>query len=267
MTELKHKLTDDVLFKLFFVKYETTFLKRLIAALLGIRVEDIGKDFGVTNSAMPPNMLGEKFCHLDINMTVNGQRVDLEVQVKNRGDYPERSLYYWARDYSSALPAGSENYSALPRTIVVSILAFPLFRCAEYHSEFELLEVRRHERLTDRLALHYFELPKLPEVVDSGDELKLWLALFKADTEEKLDELLSVGGDVMAQAVEALRNVSASEELRELERMRDRARRNEASALRAQKIEIAQSLKDGGMDVDAISKHTGLTVDEILNLK
>jgi predicted transposase/invertase (TIGR01784 family) len=266
MTELKHKLTDDVLFKLFFIKYETTFLKRLVAALLGIRMEVIGEDFRVTNSAMPPDMLGEKFCHLDINMTLNGQRVDLEVQVRNRGDYPERSLYYWAREYSSALPTGSENYLALPRTIVVSILGFSLFDCAEYHSEFELLEVKRHERLTDRLALHYFELPKLPEVADPGDELKLWLALFKANTEEELQNLVSVGGKIMVQAVEAFRHVSASDELKELERMRDRARRNEASELYVQKTEIAKNLIANGVGVDTVAKSTGLTVDEVLRL-
>jgi len=32
-------------------------------------------------------------------------------------------------------------------------------------------------------------LPKLPEVVDADDELKLWLALFKAETEEELQKI------------------------------------------------------------------------------
>ena len=266
MTELKYKLTNDVLFKLLFVKYRDTLLKRLVAALLGIRVQDIGEDFHVINSDMPPNQLGEKFCRLDINMTVNGQRVDLEIQVNDEGDYPERSLYYWAREYSSALMA-SEDYTKLSRTIVISIIAFPLFRCAEYHSEFELLEVRRHERLTDRLALHYFELPKIPEEVDSGDELNLWLALFKADTEEKLDELLTVGGEVMVQAVEAFRHVSASDEFKELERIRDRARHNEASALRSRSMDIAKDMIAEGMDVDTVARLTRLTIDDVLRLK
>jgi len=268
MTELKYKLTNDVLFKSLFVKHKGL-LKRLVAALLGIRVEDIGADFRVANSEMPPEAMGEKFCHLDINMTVNGQRVDLEVQVEDKGDYPERSLFYWAREYSSALPAG-EDFCGLPRTIVISILAFPLFRCAEYHSEFGLLEVQRHERLTDRLAMHYFELPKLPEVVDGGDELKLWLAFFKADTDEKLEELVNIGGEIMIQAVEAYRSVSASDEFKELARLRERARLNEASALayerRGTKLEIAKNMRAEGMDVDVISRITGLTVDEVLKL-
>ena len=273
MAKLKYKLTYDTLFKLFSLKYEKTLFKRLVAALLGVRVEDIGPDFRITNSAMPPEALGEKFCHLDINMTVNGQWVDLEIQVEDDKDYPERSLYYWAREYSSALPMG-EDYGKLPRTIVISIVCFSMFSCAEYHSEFGLFEAKRHERLTDRLAMHYFELPKLPEVVDGGNELRLWLALFKADTDEKLEKLVTIGGEIMVQAVEAYRHISASDELKELERLRDRARHNEASALanaerRAESrksLEIAKKLRVEGKDVDYIANLTGLTVDEVLKL-
>ncbi|MDR0446916.1 MAG: Rpn family recombination-promoting nuclease/putative transposase, partial [Oscillospiraceae bacterium] len=35
-------------------------------------------------------------------MNINGKRVDLEVQVSDEHDYPERSLYYWSREYSAA---------------------------------------------------------------------------------------------------------------------------------------------------------------------
>jgi hypothetical protein len=114
--------------------------------------------------------------------------------------------------------------------------------------------------------MHYFELPKLPEVVDAGDELKLWLAFFKADTEEKLNELINVGGDIMVQAVEAYRSVSASDEFKELERLRERARHNEASALRHRSMEIAKKLKNRGLSVEDIAADTGLTVDDILKL-
>ena len=88
----------------------------------------------------------------------------LGLQVSNEGDYPERSLYYWAREYSSALGAG-EEYSDLPQTIVISIVAFKLFDCVEFCSEFRALEVTRHTPLTDRFCLQYYELPKLPEEV------------------------------------------------------------------------------------------------------
>lgn len=95
MTELKYKFTNDILFKLLFIKNQDL-LKRLVADLLSIPYESI-EEFFVTNPEMPPEVMGEKFCRLDINMTVNAQTVDLELQVDNEGDYPVRSLYYWGR--------------------------------------------------------------------------------------------------------------------------------------------------------------------------
>jgi predicted transposase/invertase (TIGR01784 family) len=121
MAELRYKLTNDTLFKMLFVQYQDL-LKKLVAVLLGLNIDDIG-EFVITNPEILPDSIGEKFCRLDINMVVNGQRVDLEIQVDARGNYLERCLYYWARDFSSALVEG-DDYSVLPRTITISIVAF-----------------------------------------------------------------------------------------------------------------------------------------------
>jgi predicted transposase/invertase (TIGR01784 family) len=228
MTELIYKFTYDTLFKLLFVKFPDL-LKRLVAAILGIALDSI-TEFRITNPEIPPESLGDKFCRLDINMAVNGQRVNLEVQVADEGDYPERSLYYWAREYSSALQAGNQ-YSSLPRTIVISIVDFRLFGCEEYHSEFRPLEVTRHELLSDRMAMHYFEVRKLPKDVDVKNELELMLSLFRAKTEEELKQLEALEVPIVTQAIGAYREITVSPEFRELERLRADARHNEASAL------------------------------------
>ena len=65
MKELKYKLTNDLLFKMLFVKYPDL-LKRLVAELLGIIYDDI-EQFSITNPEMPPETLGDKFCRLEIN--------------------------------------------------------------------------------------------------------------------------------------------------------------------------------------------------------
>ena len=95
-------------------------------------------------------------------MNVDGQRVNLEIQVENEKNYPERVLFHWARVYSSSLPVG-EDYALLPRTIIISILDFKLFDSKDVHSEFKPLEVTHHTALTDKMSLHFFELPKLPK--------------------------------------------------------------------------------------------------------
>lgn len=283
MKKLRYTFKTDILFKMLFVQHPDL-LKRLVAVLLGIAVEDIGQ-FIVSNPEMPPENLGEKFCRLDINMTVNGQRVDLEIQVNDESDYPERTLYYWARDFSTALPA-SQGYSTLPRTVMISIVDFKLFDCPEYHSFFQPLETTRHTLLSDKMGLHFFELPKLPDDVDESNMLLLWLSLFKADTEEDLAKIKAMEVPVMSQAIDAYYTITASSQFREMERLRAKARHDEAQALHHAKqegmqegmqkgmqkgisqrsAEIAKSLLKMGMPSDQIAQVTGLTLEELESL-
>ena len=71
MKELEHKLNEDLLFKMLFVKYPEL-LKNLVSVVLGISMNDI-KDFVIINPEIPPETVGDKFCVLDINLTVNNQ--------------------------------------------------------------------------------------------------------------------------------------------------------------------------------------------------
>jgi len=236
-TKLKYTFKSDVLFKMYFVRHPNL-LKRLISVLLSIPLESI-QEFQPINTEMPPEEIGKKFCRLDIHMIVDDKRVNLEVQVEDEKNYPERSMFHWAKMFSSVLPSG-DDYSLLPKTIVISILGFKQFDCKEVHSEFAPMEVSRHEVLSDKQRYHFFELQKLPDVdsIDINSEKDLWLALFNAKTEEELETLVSVGGEVMSQAVEAYRGITTLEEFRYLEILRERARHDEASALaHAAKVE------------------------------
>ena len=229
-TKLEYTFKSDVLFKMVFVRYPNL-LKRLVSVLLSIPLEAITY-FEITNTEMPPEEIGKKFCRLDINMVVNGSKVNLEIQIKDEGNYPERSLFHWARLYSSALPEGND-YSLLPKTIIVSILGFKLFDCAEVHSEYGVLDVSRYTQLTDKLSLHFFELPKLASVdaIDTTSEKDLWLALFNAETEEELETLSQSGGAVMSEAVKAYHSVTTTDEYKNLEWLRRKTAHDEAQAL------------------------------------
>jgi len=293
MEKLEYTFKTDTLFKLLFVRHPDL-LKRLVAQLLGLKLECIER-FELRNPEMPPESLGDKFCRLDINMTVNGQRVDLEIQVNDKGDYPERTLFYWAREYSTALVEGGK-YQELPRVVIISIVAFTIWGCQDYHSEYQPLEVKRHTPLTDKQSLHFFELSKLPELelVGRDDELLLWLSLFKADTEEDLRRIEALEVPIMEQAIEAYRSITAAAEFREIERLRSKARHDEAQALyHAQLVGRQEGLREGhhegrqegrqeglreGKNAialnllrekiprDIIAKATGLTLEEIEGL-
>jgi len=222
-------MKTDTLFKILFTKYQDL-LKRLVAALIGIYYESI-EQFIVINPDISPEELGKKFCRLDINMVVNSQKIDLEVQVTDEGNYPERSLFYWAREFSTGINEG-EDYKDLPRTIVISILGFVQFPdSASFHSEFQALEVTTHKPLTDKMILHYYELPKLPPLDNTDSGRDLWLQLFNAQTEEDLKKIEEMGVPVMSEAIAAYRHVAASDEFILKEKMRSKARHDEAQAI------------------------------------
>jgi predicted transposase/invertase (TIGR01784 family) len=229
-TKLEYTFKSDVLFKMMFVKYPAL-LKKLVAALLGIKSDSI-QQFEVINTEIPPEEIGKKKCRLDILMVVDDKKVNLEIQVEDEGNYPVRSLFYWARVFSSALPAG-EDYLLLPRTIIISIIFFRLFDWEEVHSEFQALEVRRHTALTDKMSLHYFELPKLKGIdsIIPGNEQEFWLALFNAETEEEITKIKENGGEIMSDAIQAYRSITADEKFRHIELLREMAEHDEAQRM------------------------------------
>ena len=71
--------------------------------------------------------------------------------------------------------------------VVLYYSIFPLLKCKEFHSEFRLLEVTKHEELTDKITLHFFELPKIPNDINDKNMLLLWLSLFKAETKDEIE--------------------------------------------------------------------------------
>ncbi|MCL2426175.1 MAG: Rpn family recombination-promoting nuclease/putative transposase [Oscillospiraceae bacterium] len=228
MAELKYKFTRDTVFKLLFATRKDL-LKRLIAELLNIEYVSI-KKFIIKNPEITAEELGKKFCRLDISMQVNDQIVGIEIQVEDQSNFPERSLFYWAKEFSKGIEEG-DNYTLLPRTIFISILGFNQFSdLKKFHSEFRCLEVTTHEQLTDKQVLHFFELKKLPPLDRSDSARDLWLKLFSAKTEEDLAEIEALGVPVMSKAVKAYRKVTSSSRLLEIERMMSKARHDEAQA-------------------------------------
>ena len=287
MTPLAYTFRTDTLFKMLFTKHQDL-LRAFVSALLGIDVKDIG-DFSVMNPEIPPDVLGFKYCRLDIHMDVNMRQVDVEVQVADEGNFRERVLYYGARLCTGALKAG-EDYAELRPTILISLLGFNLFECTGYRSCFGVFEADRRECLSDKLVWHFYELRKVPEALDKDDALCLWLALFKANTEEDLAQIEALGVPVMNQAISAFRALAKSDEFRRAEEMREMARKEEAwrlgHAMRQGKEEgkaegraegraegaaatarsVARAALQMNLSVDDVAQFCGLPRDEVASL-
>ena len=121
------------------------------------------------------------------------------------------------------------------------------------------------------MGFHFFELPKLPADVSEDNMLLLWLSLFRAETEEELEKIKEMEVPVMSQAINAYYTITASSEFREKERLRAKARHDEAQALynsrKERDIEIAKKLLKRNRPVDEIVEDTGLTYQEVEDLR
>jgi hypothetical protein len=87
----------------------------------------------------------------------------------------------------------------------------------------------------------------VPAEVGRDDELRLWLLLFKAETEEELRQIEALEVPIMEQAIGAFRSITATPEFREMERLRSKARHDEAQALYNARLEGA---REGALESD-----------------
>ena len=95
------------------------------------------------------------------------------------------------------------------------------------------------------MVLQFYELKKLAPLSDADSGRDLWLKLFNAETEEELKRIEEMGVSFMSEAIMAYRHVAASPEFREMERVRSKARHDEAQALmnaRRQERELWQGV-------------------------
>lgn len=139
------------------------------------------------------------------------------------------------------------------------------------NSPFQPLEVTRHTLLSDKMVFYFFELPKLPDHVNQENMLLLWLSLFNADTQEELEKIMEMEVPVMSRAINAYDTITASSEFCEKERLREKARHDEAQALynarrearREEKLKIVGHALRKNMTVDDIADITGLSREKI----
>ena len=260
----------DLAFKKIFSENEKI-LKALISAALDIPIADI-QDMQLGNTEILPQDLSNKFCRLDLKVTMRGRVVDVEIQLNNHGHFQNRALFYWARLFSESLESGND-FKLLPETIVISFINFDLFGCSGYHSQFVLKETVRNEVLTDKLAIHFFELTKLPKEIDKNKKIEPWLKLIGAETEEELKELYELENaesDELKEALDYVKKLNADEQFKRQLEMRETALLEETSALsfaedkgRLEGLEQGRdeerekfiaAMKKSGLDDEAIEK-------------
>ncbi|SDD52636.1 conserved hypothetical protein (putative transposase or invertase) [Paenibacillus sp. CF095] len=201
--------------------------------------------------------------------TSEGKLIDIEMQLFNKYDIEKRTLFYWSKRYSSQLHEG-EKYQELKKCVTINILNYAFLENHEYHNTFHLREDRTGLTLIDDIEIHFLELPKLDDVIPSQGGLENWL-LFLKGVDTTHWEVLKMNEPGLEKAMDTLQFLSQDSEARRLYEARQKYLHDEASMLEGARkagiTEVAKNMLKLNLDLATIAKVTGLSEQEIIQLK
>lgn len=247
----------DIIFKKIFTENEDM-LHSFVASMLDIPPESIS-DIKITNPELPPETIASKFSRLDLSLRVDDRLVNVEIQVKNDADYRDRTLFYWAKLYSSELKSG-EEYSELKQTITINIINFNMFSGSDYHTEIAAVIKGTDEVFSDKFSIHFFELKKVSKKPNPSSSRELWLQFINADSEEDLNMISRTNVPIMKKAVNVIYDMSEDTKVREIARLREKSLHDEASAIKNAKEE---GKAEERLSIIARMKAAGMTDEQI----
>jgi predicted transposase/invertase (TIGR01784 family) len=258
----------DIIFKKMFIE-NTDLLHDFLATVLEMPHDSI-KNIVVRNPELLPDVVDGKLSRVDILLKVDDRVVNVEMQIACETDYRDRALFHWSKLFAGELKGG-DDYENLKQSICINVINFNMFKCREFHSHFTVMEKTRHEVLTDKCGIHFFELKKINKKANLNDRMELWLQLINAETKEEMAMLEQTGDAPIQKAVYVLHQMSEDERLAEMARIREKSLLDYTSGMNYAKrqgkaegkVEIAQNLLEMGMPLEQIEKATGLTREEI----
>ena len=195
-------------------------LKALIAALLHLKKESI-HDVVITNPIELGAAISDKDFILDIRVNLNNEQlIDLEMQMSNEYNWPERSISYAARSFDQ-FNSGEEYKEVLP-VHSIGFLNFTLFEDQpEFFATYELRNKKTGHLYSSKFSIHVLDLTRidLATAEDQNYEIERWAKLFKAKTWEELRMVVKNNPDLL-QASNDLYTVNADEIIRQQARAR-----------------------------------------------
>ena len=263
-------LTNDFVFKkVFGKKGNESILKDLLEAILKMKIKKIELQAEVE---LERELIDDKTGVLDIEATIDDNTIiDIEMQMRNQYNMKERSLFYWAGLYYTALKKKGE-YKENKRVITINIVNFDMFKEGPYHEKIELRREYKNILLTNKLEIHLIQLSKFLKEGQEEKDKKMWQWLtFICNKNRKEVERVMKENKEIEKANEELEYLTGDDAVRRIAFLREKAERDYISNMsgareegaKKAKIEIAKAMLAEGMEKEKIIKITGLTEEEM----
>ena len=228
--EIKYGGTNNYIFQAFLQENHEA-LKNLICSVLHLESQSI-VSIEITNPILLGKYIESKTFILDIKALMNNHTViNLEIQLENQHNWPERSLGYLCRSFDN-LNAGDE-YRTVKPAIHIGFLDFHLFEeHPEFHAVYNLINVKNLHPYTDKFSLHVIDLKHIDLATDEDKayQTDVWAAFFKAKTWEEM-KMLAKQKPELQSSVETLYQLNNNEQIRDTVDRFVRAQRREQGYL------------------------------------
>ena len=241
--ELKYPFTDDCFFKLL-MQRNSEALHSLICGVLRLDPSSV-TEMILENPILIGEAETEKDYILDLKVKLGSETIiNIEMQVCNYHDWPERSMQYLCRCFDM-LNKG-EDYNQTKTAVHIGLLDFSLFTDNnKLFSSFRMMDVETHRVYTEKFQLYTICLPLYEQAAEADKAYKIddWARFFKAKTWEEIKELSETNEVLYRTAITAAEICTDSKAREIIERREDQLRRERTNALQAQQLIEERELK------------------------
>nr|WP_298680693.1 Rpn family recombination-promoting nuclease/putative transposase [uncultured Treponema sp.] len=166
--ELQITLTNDYAFKRLLGSEENKpLLQDFLECILDLTPQQV-LDLEFMDKELTKEEFSDKTGILDVKLKLtDGTVIDIEIQASWNASFVKRTLFYWAKMYTSDFKAG-ESYDKLHRCIAINIIADGFRLNDAVHSEYLLQEKTAHTVLTDVLEVHFLDLQAAKTAKEKG---------------------------------------------------------------------------------------------------
>ena len=279
-----YKPTNDYVFsRIFGYKKNWELLKDLLESILtDIEIKKIKL---VKQYTLDKDAIKDRGAVLDVLAELNDDTtVNIEMQMKDYHNTIERSIFHDSGVFHESL-IKNEDFKNAKRVIGIWILCYNIFDEGPFHEVARLKRDYGNMLLTNKMEYHYIQLPKFKEKCRRiSNKLEQWLTFIINDD---VEEIKMIDNEFVQKAEDELEYINADEEERMRAKFRERSEwkyhadmksmysegKNDGikeglkQGIKEQKITIAKNMLAEKIDIHIIAKTTGLTIEEIENLK
>ena len=195
---IKYPFTNDFMFHVVFEESDECVLRKLLCSLLHMNSDEI-VTVEVVNPIDYGRSITSKKVILDLKLLLNDNTiVNIEMQVLDEKDWPERSVIYLCRSFDNVKKGG--KYDSVNAAHHISILDYDLFDdVPEFFSTHHLCNDRSGRLYTGNFSLSVLNLRRIELATEDDKKWKLdkWASLFKAKTWEDLRMIAAQDKEMM----------------------------------------------------------------------